>query len=368
LFFILSPLTYFARRRVIVSINKQSRQRAIMYTTVKQYFLRPADYDILGSKLRNLSGHAHAHGADRELVTESDLVALQNSGGNEVNAACTARRKIASLAVEDPQVFRSLQQELRSRRIFTHSAVASVLSDVLARTGEELMTKTATVREVNFSRNKILIEVPALASAPKVNISSVGGIGVSSAGLLGRSKTSDPLQLSVISGTSASRPQRSLRTSALARRASSCFFWKQQEEQEPSNTQDNDALVWKRRQKMRKAQQPSLRTIQALNMAWKYIEEDSQSSFPTADIQSRPSESYEETPEQKETNQEAKVTYCSKIISTVASAMESSMALGSSFTYEENPSEDDDATLLVEFPLRVSSRHSKNELRVLLHI
>jgi hypothetical protein len=347
-----------------------------MYTTVKQFFLRP-DHDIVGSKLRNLSGRAHAHGDNGELVTEYDLVALQHGGGSEVTAACTARRKIASLAVEDPEVFRSLQQELRSRRIFTHSAVAGVLSDVLARAGEELMTKTPTVREVNSSRNKILSEEPTPASARQTKvvrraskgiefgkISPGGGIGVSPSGLIGRSKT---MAMSVVSSTSASRPHRVSKTRFFARRASSGLFWKQQEEQEPSDTKKDDALVWKRRQEMRKAQQPSLRTTKALNMAWKYIEEDSESSFFKTDSQSRPSERYEQTPDEKENNQEAKLTYCSKIISNVASAMESSteFAVGSSFKSEEKPPEGEDADLLVDFPLRVSQRCSKNELRVL---
>jgi hypothetical protein len=285
-----------------------------MYKTVKQYFLRP-DNEAWGSALPNKTDHAHASVASGE-VTEYDLVALQNSQGNEVNAACIARRKIASLVVEDTQAFRALQQELRSRRMFTHGAVASVLSEVLTGAGEELLTRRPIVRKAN-SRSS-LIEDSSIASAPRVKvgrrgsienmlgrISSGCGVRVASAGQTG-GNTRDPLELLAVSITSARR------------RASSCIPRKQYA---PDKSDTQEALMWKRMQNTRIAQQPSMKTAHALNMAWTCHEEDSQRSLSTADSQSSASKKYDRILEEtesdgEESDEEAMLAFCSKMFST----------------------------------------------------
>jgi hypothetical protein len=153
---------------LLCQADQQARKqvRTMYHSTVKQYFLRPGDHAIWG--LDCLPCHKSDHHA------QSSDVARR---GNEANAACIARRKIASLVVEDddPQVFRSLQQELRSRRIVTpHGAVASVLSEVLTSAGKELLRMTnnkpsvARHQKDNFrssTSRTIMIEEPTLVSA-----------------------------------------------------------------------------------------------------------------------------------------------------------------------------------------------------------
>jgi hypothetical protein len=335
-------------RRLIYVKHKQDTKQVepTMYRTAKHYFLRP-DHEILGFKLPNKTAHAHASLVSGEVVTEYDLVALQNSRGNEVNAACTARRKIASLAVEDPEVFRSLQQELRSRRVVTHSAVASVLSEVLNSAGEDLMTKTPRVREVNVrsstSRKTSQARQSSTTGLVIERISSGCGVGVASSGEMVRSK-SDILQLPGISGSGDRHPRRSSVGARLMGVAVG-FPWMQQGE-EPSDSQEDEELMWKRRQKMRMAQQPSMRTAKALNMAWKYLEEIPQSSLSPAELQSSASKNHEQTTEEMESDQDAMLTCRPKMLST----------LGGSSTSEENQAEGGDSDLLVEFPVWRSQR------------